>query len=86
MHNVSSTRVAEFDFLTENLDSGCLIYHIVSEMLYLNVTSVKTDFINTFFPLSHTFYFKTRPSPLSKNQGKCIWCALSAALPQKRVR
>ena len=24
MHNVSSTRVAEFDFLTENLDSGCL--------------------------------------------------------------
>ena len=25
MHNVSSTRVAEFDFLTENLDSGCLI-------------------------------------------------------------
>ena len=23
--NVSSTRVAEFDFLTENLDSGCLI-------------------------------------------------------------
>ena len=43
VHNVSSTRVAEFDFLTENLDSGCLIcayslwfsfkrflYHIVS--------------------------------------------------------
>ena len=25
MHNVSSMRVAEFDFLTENLDSGCLI-------------------------------------------------------------
>ena len=25
MHNVSSTRVGEFDFLTENLDSGCLI-------------------------------------------------------------
>ena len=24
VHNVSSTRVAEFDFLTENLDSGCL--------------------------------------------------------------
>ena len=22
--NVSSTRIAEFDFLTENLDSGCL--------------------------------------------------------------
>ena len=21
---------------------------------------------NTFFPLSHTFYFETRPSPLSK--------------------
>ena len=26
VHNVSSTRVAEFDFLMENLDSGCLIY------------------------------------------------------------
>ena len=25
VHNVSSTRVAEFDVLTENLDSGCLI-------------------------------------------------------------
>ena len=24
VHNVSSTRVAEFDFLRENLDSGCL--------------------------------------------------------------
>ena len=24
MHNVSSTRVAEFDFHTENLDGGCL--------------------------------------------------------------
>ena len=24
VHNISSTRVAEFDFLTENRDSGCL--------------------------------------------------------------
>ena len=24
VHNIGSTRVAEFDFLTENLDSGCL--------------------------------------------------------------
>ena len=24
VHNISGTRVAEFDFLTENLDSGCL--------------------------------------------------------------
>ena len=24
VHNISSPRVAEFDFLTENLDSGCL--------------------------------------------------------------
>ena len=24
------------------------------------------DFFNTFFPLSHTFYFEARPSPLSK--------------------
>ena len=43
VHNVSSTRVAEFDLLTENLDSECLtcayslwfsfkrfLYHIVS--------------------------------------------------------
>ena len=26
----------------------------------------KNRFFNTFFPLSHTFYFETRPSPLSK--------------------
>ena len=25
VHNVSSSRVAELDFLPENLDSGCLI-------------------------------------------------------------
>ena len=24
VHNINGTRVAEFDFLTENLDSGCL--------------------------------------------------------------
>ena len=24
VHNIGSTRVAEFDFLTENLDTGCL--------------------------------------------------------------
>ena len=35
-------------------------------MWYLDVNSVKTEFFNTFFPLSHTFYFETRPSPLSK--------------------
>ena len=35
-------------------------------MWYLDVNSVKTDFFNTFFPLSHTFFFETRPSPLSK--------------------
>ena len=26
----------------------------------------KNGFFNTFFPLSHTFYFETHPSPLSK--------------------
>ena len=26
----------------------------------------KNGFFNTFFPLSHTFYFEIRPSPLSK--------------------
>ena len=35
-------------------------------MWYVDVNSVKTDIFNTFFPLSHTFYFETRPSPLSK--------------------
>ena len=28
VHNVSSTRVAVFDFLTENLDSGCFKIYI----------------------------------------------------------
>ena len=36
----------------------------------LNVISrykfCKNGFFNTFLPLSHTFYFETRPSPLSK--------------------
>ena len=54
--NVSSMRVAVFDFLTENLDSGCLtcpyslwfsfkrfLYHIVSKMWYTDVNSVKTE-------------------------------------------
>ena len=36
-------------------------------MWYLDVNSLKTDFLNTFFPLSHTFYFETRPCPLSKS-------------------
>ena len=35
-------------------------------MWYLDVNSVKTDFFNIFFPLSHTFYFETRPTPVSK--------------------
>ena len=41
-------------------------------MWYLDVNSVKTDFFNTFFPLSHTFYFETRPSPLSKIKEKAF--------------
>jgi len=51
----------------------------------------KNGFFNTFFPLwllllllLDTCHFETRPS--LKNRRKCIWCALSAALPQKRVR
>ena len=35
-------------------------------MWYLDVNSVKTDFFKTFFLLSHTCHFETRPSPLSK--------------------
>ena len=62
MHNVSSMRVAEFDFLTENLDSGWLTcaYSLSLSHCVLN------GFFTTFFPLSHTFYFEARPSPLSK--------------------
>ena len=44
----------------------CFLYHTVSIMRYLDVNSVKTDFLNTFFPLSRTWHFETRPSPLSK--------------------
>ena len=42
----------------------------------LNVISqckfCKNGFFNTFFPLSHTFYFETRPSPLSKIKEKAF--------------
>ena len=34
-------------------------------MWYLDVNSVKTDFL-ILFSLSHTLYFEIRPSPLSK--------------------
>ena len=102
MHNVSSTRVAEFDFPTENLDSDpCLtsayslwfsfkrfLYHVhwVLNVIY-RCKFCKNGVFNTFFPLSRTFYFKTRPIKSSlKKRRKCIWCALSAALSQKRVR
>ena len=37
-------------------------------MRYLDVNSVKTDFLNTFFPFSHIWHFETRPSPLSKSE------------------
>ena len=32
----------------------------------LNVVGMCITYTYTFFPLSHTFYFETRPSPLSK--------------------
>ena len=53
----------------------CLVTLIFIETLslsrcVLNVISrckfCKNGFFNAFFPLSHTFYFETRPSPLSK--------------------
>ena len=53
----------------------CLFTLIFIQTLYLshcvlNVVSrskfCTNGFFNTFFPLSHTFYFETRPSPLSK--------------------
>ena len=62
VHNVSSTRVAEFDLLSSLSLSHCV----------LNVTSrckfCKNGFFNIFFPLSHAFCFETRPSPLSKSE------------------
>ena len=74
VHNVSSTRVAEFDFL----DSGCLtcayslwfslkrfLYHIVSYMWYLDVNSVKTDFLILSSPFHIHSILKLAPSPLS---------------------
>ena len=36
VHNVSSTRVAEFNFLTKNLDSECLICAYSSFDFHLN--------------------------------------------------
>ena len=46
------------------------ILYFFGSVCILNVTSwckfCKNRFFNTFFPLSHTFYFETRPSPLSK--------------------
>ena len=35
-------------------------------MWYLDINSVKTNFLILSSPLSHTFYFETRPSSLSK--------------------
>ena len=78
MHNVSSMRVAEFDFLTENLDTGWLTcaYSLSLSHCVLNVISrckfCKNGFFTTFVPLSHTFYFETRPSPLSKIEGNAF--------------
>ena len=58
VHNVSSTVLLSSTSSRGNLDSGCLIcayslwfsfkrflYHIVSQMWYLDVNSVKTDFL-----------------------------------------
>ena len=36
VHNISSTRVAEFDFLLENLDSGCLTCAYTHFAFHLN--------------------------------------------------
>ena len=53
-------------------------------MWYLDVNSVKTDFLILSSPFRiHSIW--NSPQSSLKNQGKCIWCALSAALPQKRV-
>ena len=54
-------------------------------MRYLEVNSVKTNFLILSPPFHIHSILKLAPV-LSQNQGKCIWCALSAALPQKRVR
>ena len=45
VHNVSSTRVAEFDFLTENLDSGCLTCAYSLSLTY----SLTHFHLNAFF-------------------------------------
>ena len=92
---ISSTRVAEFDFLTENLlDSGCLIsayslwfsfksflHHIVSYMWYLDVNSVKTDFLILSSPFRTHSILKLAPV-LSQKSRKihlaCTFCSSTA--------
>ena len=54
-------------------------------MWYLDVSSVKTDFLILPSPFHIHSIVKLAQSSL-KNRRKCIWCALSAALPQKRMR
>ena len=38
VHDVSSTHIAEFDFLTENLDSGCLLLVLTHFDFHLNAS------------------------------------------------
>ena len=54
-------------------------------MWYLDVNSVKTDFLILSSPFHIHSILKLAPV-LSQKSRKSIWCALSAALPQKRVR
>ena len=81
VHKVSSTRVSEFDFLKENLDSGCLtcasslwfsfkrfLYHIVSLMWYLEVNSKKTDFLILSFPFHIHSILKLAPVLSQKSE------------------
>ena len=54
-------------------------------MWYLDINSVKTDFLYFLAPFTYILFWNSPQSSL-KNRRKCIWCALSAALPQKRLR
>ena len=52
--------ITHFDFHLKFSLSHCVL-NVISRCKFC-----KNGFLNTFFPLSHTFYFETRPSPLSK--------------------
>ena len=95
VHNVSSTRVAEFDFLTENLDGGCLIcaYSLWFSFkrfplshCVINVISrckfCKNGFFNTFFPFRIHSILKLAPVLSQKSRKMHLVCTFCSSTAQ----